>query len=115
MTAPAYTATIDALDYHGVAKRGITEVRPRALDGLNGLNVPIALAADSRFTEVEQVQLAIQAAAAAFLPKLALSAVLWQDREDGTVGGDLSVWHQRAFHPIATVTVVPAQSVERAA
>lgn len=113
-TAPspaAYTATVTAFDCHTTGRLG-APVRPTELDALDGLTVPIALTSPCPFDPCQQAELAIQDAVGRVLTGRVVSAVLWRRDRDL---GDVSVWHDGGFLPIATVELAPTRTEVAAA
>jgi hypothetical protein len=101
----AYTATITAFDWNATLHGA--PIRPDELAALDGRTIPITPASPSPFDPCVQAELAIQDAVCRALPGRVVSAALWRRDRDL---GDVSVWHEGRFLPIAIVELTPART-----
>jgi hypothetical protein len=111
LSPAAYIAHITAFDCQAPEIRKV-RLSARQVDALAGREVPVPIDGTSPLTPCEQAELVIQHAVARILQPRLVSVVLWRRDRDL---GDVSVWHDGAFVPIASVELAPAQAVERAA
>jgi hypothetical protein len=108
--APAYVATIAPLDLDSTPMRQVRLSR-RQHRAINGLQVPVVINPRSPLLPCTQAELAIIAAVVLRLQRKDVSAALWRDKDSG----DVSVWHDGGFLPIAAVRLTPAREQVAAA
>lgn len=101
---PAYIARITPFDLDSAPMRQV-RLSARQVDALDGLEVPVVIDPRIRLLPLTQAEDAIAAAVRCALYRRDVSAVLWRDRD----AGDVSVWHDGGFLPIASVELTPAR------